>query len=375
MLIKIDVESDLYLDIQDLIKEGKYPDIYEFIKLAILNQIQEEKSDSRYSKDSEQKIRDVLSHSKDFSIIQKELQVKLDDLKKNLSDFEIDEHNFLKKTDDELIWIFYNRFLPIKIIISELARLITPELQWIELEEFKENAVDVAQDMCSILKKYEIKNHLTRNNKLSVGLPTHPNELEGIKRKKERMRIENKISSGKRRFMNQFVGRWNKKEEQFEGACFSMGLMAVKLLGNNVLISLTDLGKEFALLENPVLNNYKFKNAFSYEETKFICEKIIPQFKLELQIIKDVISELQKRGTLTSKEIHPIFNEHKKLIYEFYSNVPEELDVKKKQSIIEQARVATMGRLSELGIVDWTSDSSGISHYSLSKEKSELLGL
>ena len=57
---------------------------------------------------------------------------------------------------------------------------------------------------------------------------------------------------------------------------------------------------------------------------------------------------------------------------------PQEETIKlaneKKHVIVEQARVATMGRLSELKIVDWKVDSSGISHYSLNKEKADLLG-
>ena len=42
MLIKVDVDSDLYKKIENLIKEGKYQDILQFIKISISNQLQEE---------------------------------------------------------------------------------------------------------------------------------------------------------------------------------------------------------------------------------------------------------------------------------------------------------------------------------------------
>ena len=44
MIIKLDVDSDQYSEIEKLVKEGKYQDIIQFIKISIANQIQEEKS-------------------------------------------------------------------------------------------------------------------------------------------------------------------------------------------------------------------------------------------------------------------------------------------------------------------------------------------
>ncbi|AFS80038.1 hypothetical protein NKOR_00600 [Candidatus Nitrosopumilus koreensis AR1] len=46
MLIKVDIDSDLYKKIEDLVKDGKYDDLYDFIKIALNNQIQEEQSES-----------------------------------------------------------------------------------------------------------------------------------------------------------------------------------------------------------------------------------------------------------------------------------------------------------------------------------------
>lgn len=198
---------------------------------------------------------------------------------------------------------------------------------------------------------------------MSVGLPIHPSEIKKFKRKREVIKIQNKIDSSKKRFMNQFVGKYSKKDQSFYGFCFSMGLMAVKLSGTKVLVSLTELGKEFALIKNPVINEQRLDNTFSIDETKFIVKKIIPQFKLEQQIIKDIIDELLRKNTLDSNQINSIVEGYKKLIFEFYSNDPEKLDEVKKKSIIVQARVAIMGRLSEIGMVDWTIDNARVSHY------------
>ena len=214
------------------------------------------------------------------------------------------------------------------------------------------------------------------NEKLTIGLPIHPYELEKVnkRKKRERNKLERKITSSKNRFMGQFVGRYNKKNDDFEGACFRMGLIAIKIGVNSCHVSLTDLGREFALLENPIIIDNKKSHAFSNDEVKLIYKKIIPRFKAEQQIIKDVIYEL-KQKSMTSDEIQKIFAGYKKLNIEYYSNNPEDLDDKKKEEKITQARVATMGRLAELKIVNWEIKEKGISHYSLNKEKTEILGI
>jgi len=57
------------------------------------------------------------------------------------------------------------------------------------------------------------------------------------------------------------------------------------------------------------------------------------------------------------------------------SKTVKELTQKKKDDTIVAARVSTLGRLAEMGIVNWTVDSSGMSHYSLNNEKAAFLGL
>ena len=44
VIIKLDLESELYQKIDELVQDGKYFDLYQFIKIAINNQLQEEKT-------------------------------------------------------------------------------------------------------------------------------------------------------------------------------------------------------------------------------------------------------------------------------------------------------------------------------------------
>ena len=207
---------------------------------------------------------------------------------------------------------------------------------------------------------------------MTIGLPTHTFELALVKKKSEKIKLQRKIESSKNRFANQFVGRYNKKNNAVEGACFAMNLISVKISGGRCLVSLTELGKKFAVLDNPMFNE-DFTKIFSDEEVKLIYEEILPQFKTEYQIIQDVVNEL-KQKTLTTDEIQEIFHGYRKLIFEYTSDNPEKLDDKQKKDKIIQTRVATMGRLAELKIVNWEIINS-VSNYSLNREKMSLLDL
>ena len=44
------------------------------------------------------------------------------------------------------------------------------------------------------------------------------------------------------------------------------------------------------------------------------------------------------------------------------------LSQKRKKDILTQARVGTMGRLSELRIVNWSIDKKGVSNYNINKD-------
>lgn len=373
MIIKLDLESDQYSEIEKLANEGKYQDVIQFIKIAISNQIQEEKSEDSSHNES----RKPTDDSEHWTSIEDWLGEKVEKIQNNLSSLTVEKSDF-QKDEEPFIWSFYNRFFPIKIVIHQLASLIKPNEPWVSLEDLQDNAVSIAQGWYKFLKEKEIENEFKSNQKLTIGLPTHPYELEkpGIK-KREKNKLEKKIISSKSRYRDQFVGRHNIKNKKFDGACFRMGLISAKITGGKSFVSLTKLGKEFALLKNPIIENREITNAFSNEEVKLIYEKIIPQFKVEKQIIEDIISEL-KQKPMTSNEIQKIFEGYKKLIFEYYPIDEEKLKEdevkKKKEEKITQTRVATMGRLSEVKIVKWTVISS-ISHYSLNEEKMSLLDI
>mgnify|MGYP004238405565 CR=1 FL=1 len=103
---------------------------------------------------------------------------------------------------------------------------------------------------------------------------------------------------------------------------------------------------------------------FSEDERKFIWNKIIPKFTLEKQIIDDIVTKIKKDGKVKAEVLDDVVEDS---VIEWRKN---NQDIAEKQKIDEKNkdvyRIATMGRLAEIGIVNWEIE-EGISWYSINK--------
>jgi hypothetical protein len=355
MLIKIDVDSDLLEKIESLVKQGKYQDIYQFVKISLNNQIQEESANTEKTLSSEKEESALQIHQ---HIVQKQ-----QDLMRMLSDVPL-EKSQIPPPIQSLIWSFYNRFFPVKIIVNQLAIMMGTQNTWIELSQLHDTAYGFAESLSSKLREYEESHNLVRNQKISTGLPTpisEGNKGRGFQRQK----MQSKVIASKIRFIEHFIGKLTSKSPPFEfkGACFELGLMGVKVEGTTCLVTLTSLGRDFALLENPILDHDQYDGVFSDAESDFIVEKIISQFKLENKIVTKILDEIYTKNQLIADDIDEIFVKE----YLEYHKKEKPKNLKELNSFekeIVRIRVATMGRLSELSKVKWTIDKAGKSVYS-----------
>ena len=354
MLIKVDLESDLFSQIEELIKQRKYDDLYQFVKIAIKNQLLEEKSTTK----PEIEEKEISSVNLSLHNL---LEKKTMDIAKLLSDVPLEDSE-IPIVPNSLIWSFYTRFFPVKVIVRKLITMLSPNKKWLELSEAQEEVFSYAEEISDTLKTYEDERDLPRNKKLSTGLPTPRTELKGLRGGKKKKK-ESKLIAGKIRFQEQFLGRAVRKGDTFNfiGACFEMGLIRVKFEGDECLITLSDKGSEFALMENPILDNEYYYSQFSKEEVHFILNYIIPRFKLENKIVGEILNVIKNRD-LTADEIETIFKEEKEK--HFQRSIQDQKTKEKLWSTLTQERVATMGRLSELHLVNWNIDKQQKSVYS-----------
>lgn len=175
------------------------------------------------------------------------------------------------------------------------------------------------------------------------------------------------------------------KKDHFEGALSSLGLVNAFEDNDKLYISLTELGKEFFLMDNPVVEEEYKKGPLTREESNFILKKLIPQRELEEKFVETALSVVKRfqKGTAQPKAFkkdyekitHTLDDEIKQVAIEYLKKNPKaqelynlnhlESNSETVQRKITQWRLATMGRLAELKVVDWRINEKGDSEYSL----------
>ncbi|MBT4326417.1 MAG: hypothetical protein HOD60_05850 [Candidatus Nitrosopelagicus sp.] len=275
---------------------------------------------------------------------------------------------------------FYSRLLPVKIVLITLGHLLERSKDTkIELKNLRVHAYDIVEEISDTLSKYENEHKVPRNKKMSTGLP----------KKGSKDKDDEKIAMAQKRFKDQFVGKVRKsrrlESSHFEGALSALGLVYAFEKDDEIFLSLTKLGKEFFLMDNPIVEGEYKKGPLTSKESKFILEKLIPQRKLEQEFVKTALSVITmfQKGTAQSKIFSKDFekvtqalnDQIKKTAMRYLKKNPKaqenynlnHLDSKSEttERKITQWRLATMGRLAEMKVVHWRINEKGDSEYSL----------
>jgi len=304
-----------------------------------------------------------------------ELLSNLKNTKEYVSRLEIKKpENIIFYNGYPLLFSFYSRFLPVKIVIAILGNLLRKKNDWkIELRYWRIEAYDYSEEIAEKLVAYERDNDFPRNRKVSTGLP----------KKGMHKTDEEKKAMAQKRFKDQFVGKIRQgkiiKTEHFEGACAALGLVYAFEEDGKEFVSLTPKGKKFILLNNPILNGDWASGSLSKEESDFIVSELIPQLELEnkffnvaLSTVKDypkLKNEDKKITDLLDVQFHKAANDYKdkhpdatkKYNLNHLDSLKDEMTARK----ITGWRVATMGRLAELHKVKWEIDGKGDSEFIL----------
>ena len=258
-----------------------------------------------------------------------------------------------------LIWGFHNRFFPVKFIISVLASLILQAKDerkiigtkhpWIEFETFNDKVKLEAINLVKILNEMKEQNKFQGVDPTVGFLATRDKFLRTPRLKKTARRskrlAEEKANeleeTSKNRFLTQYVGRELKSKKGIRtvaGACFEMGLVKCGYdpnTNNKLYVTLTDLGKEFAVMDNPLVSaiqdhilnvelllttpassarsDLTIKNIFSKEESDFILKNIISKYELEEKVVNEF---LKRKERLSVAEITEIFSQIQNMFIE-----------------------------------------------------------
>ena len=281
----------------------------------------------------------------------------------------------------------YNRFFPLKILVTTLALMIKEnKTRWVDYIAFSEKAFDTALEFSDSLKAIKPGGKKAKRNiRISTGLPISHTAIYDEDMKELGKNLQEKSDKdemSRQRFFDCFIGPKEttllrlidaaEKEEMnvFSGALNETGLVHIRNNNGKLEITLSEHGFEFSSYDNPIINGIKIidsdngeikfsenvdgiieKKIFSNEERKFIMNEIIPKFKLEKIIIENILQKIKNEHEVNTETLDEIIiNTVIKWRTENEERARDEkLDEKNKDNY----RIATMGRLAEIGEVEW----------------------
>ena len=293
-----------------------------------------------------------------------------------------------------LIHQSYNRFFPLKILVTTLALMIKEnKTRWVDYIAFSEKAFDTALEFSDSLKAIKPGGKKAKRNiRISTGLPIS-HERDPASPTSWEDKIE-KDEKSKQRFFDCYVGpkaltfqRIIETAERefthsiqsgdpkwvFSGALNETGLVHISDIEGHLEITLSKLGFEFFALDNPLIGGIEIdpekgkirydldKKTFSNKEIDFIEKKIIPRFKLEKIIVEDVLASMKNKKEVDAEHLDKVIkNTIKKWIVKNKSKAATEkiMTLKEDELVFDEDkvrsyRIATMGRLAEIGKVNW----------------------
>ena len=324
----------------------------------------------------------TVTSDNEFEIIQNNLSATKEFIKQiNFNEISKEGYDEIKFDGWPLLFTHYSRLLPVKIAISLLGNMMKEQKSpVINFNDFRARAYELTEEISKKLTVYEKQNKKTREEKISTGLP-RPSIINEVTAKQ---------ALAEQRYKDRYFGKLKKSQDTgettFEGALMALGVIKIFARKKDVLITLTDLGKKFYLLDNPIINGTNFP-AFSNEEQEFLVTKIIPNRPLETKLIKTATEIITYEDALSSEITDTLDVEFMNTLRNFVKksndkkftdkikrdiiDKTEELKQKNesKQTPVEACRIATMGRLTELGVVSWNINKEGKSEYEIANNE------
>lgn len=325
----VDLNQEEAEKIREFINAGKYQTVAQFILTAIENQIHIENLDSESLSSILPTRKSLDVSSKPDLIIGKEAKnitlVEIKSQPKTVAapDFsELSVSLYEAKEENCWLWGQTNKIFPVKIGLRVLYALIGLE-QWLDLEDYKEKAANVAAEYGAAIRKYEDKKNKIRDERISAGLP------------------DDKKFKSKFRYKGHFLA-YMRKDGKLDGAMPFLRFANLKKdEKGKILIGLTEPGLNFARIENPVIDHNDFERNFSQTEIDFYLDYISTNVKGEASAINWVLNKIaygiDNRDSINkelSREIAPSWGE-------------ETTD-----AVVNTQRAGLMARMFELGLID-----------------------
>lgn len=282
MRVIVDIPKDTVKDIADIVEDSGYNDTDEFIHAAVRNQVRIEK-DSGSDKIENSNVQTL----EEATSVYQEGSKKSEDADKISSAESLQLRNYSSidtvaapsshRIDQGPLWGQYNRILPVKIVVRQLANAVQNNDEGqIDFTTFKEAVAESAREYGLRIEEQDQRKSRKRGEKLSSGLPTGDDP-----------------EKSKDRFVSHFVGRID-SEGSLTGAPAQLQLVNI-LERNGRKISITSSGLQFAEISNPLIDGDIGRDkTLSQKERDFYIDHVRSNLPEEMKAMKLIAHSVNK---------------------------------------------------------------------------------
>ncbi|GAB7010961.1 hypothetical protein JCM31271_29040 [Halorubrum trueperi] len=313
--VVIEVPDSLVEQIRVAIESGEYDDAREFVTTAVENQLESGETNQQNAQTLEEAIATVgaeQSHeitaeneSENGSDQKPQVDVQKAERESNPTGTSIGRRQYdevetvprpdTAQLDEGPLWGQYNRLFPVKLVVRCLANELervederAESSQWINLPQFENHVAEIARTVGKKVASHDERQGRKRGEKLAAGLPTGEDAEKSMDR-----------------FQTHFVGRVE-HGGNLTGAPPHLLLVNMQQEDGGT-IGLTEAGREFASLENPLLDGgFDASNSLSRAERRFYVSHVRdvrPEEHEAMEKVAQAIEEGDDRPTSLTERV------------------------------------------------------------------------
>ncbi|MFN2453471.1 MAG: hypothetical protein ABR577_04560 [Pyrinomonadaceae bacterium] len=234
-------------------------------------------------------------------------------------------------------WLFgqYNKLLPAKANCRALAHLLQNDTKGVTLEDAILKIADEAIILGELLSRHDEVNKVSRDDALATAFPCG----------------SEKADKGRVRYANHFIASVN-KQGQVSGLLIDLKLINFKA-GKIPRLLLTDIGRQFSILRNPILDGEQESPAqkFTKEEVAFLLDHITRNVPVEDFAYRAILIAILE-GANTPDHIDRVLQKY----------VPKDTNRNLSNSFLSSQRSGAISRMADLGLVERVRDGVKVSY-------------
>lgn len=272
----IDCPEGIHLKVLQLIAEGRYSTMQDFVLTALQNQLVIEEAPGTIQ---ESPVEYAISGHKGGS------RFRAEDLATQVTDSAIWRLSSIRidtvvpvsnhdAPDENTGWLFgqVNRILPVKFGVRILMALLQGKGQWIPLDWFHQRAADEARKFGKLLEQQDRAHGRSRSDKFSVGFPI------------------GKPSKSLQRYASQFLGYRQPSTGLVIGALPTLYLAVIsEETKGSRSIGITEGGLSLGLLPNSVMDEGRAERSMSEEEARQYVQHVCRYAPGEVDALRTIL--------------------------------------------------------------------------------------